>query len=316
MFAAYPPKLTFLSIYKKILWWFKMKIYLLLSVFLISAALVAAAMPDPTTIDSVPSKGKSTVTIPAHAVEVIPGVFRLGAAVVDGQVVEGYAFVHYKEKPVKPATTCGNGICELGENVNKCPEDCGGTSEPDSTCYGFLARDAMWKTVEPYVINTANTEGIDSAFVASNFAVDVQKWEDAAGVNIIGTGSTTTQSLVADTVSPDGVNEVYFGSIDESNAIAITIVWGVFGGPPKNRVLIEWDQIYDQVDYDWSSSGEYGKMDFENIATHELGHSVGMGDLYTTDCSEQTMYGYASYGETKKSSLESGDIAGIRELYS
>ena len=56
-------------------------------------------------------------------------------------------------------------------------------------------------------------------------------------------------------------------------------------------------------------------MDFESIATHELGHSVGMGDLYTTDCGEMTMYGYATDGETKKSSLEDGDITGVKELY-
>ncbi len=56
-------------------------------------------------------------------------------------------------------------------------------------------------------------------------------------------------------------------------------------------------------------------MDFENIATHELGHSVGMGDLYTAECNQQTMYGYASNGETNKRTLESGDINGIRALY-
>jgi hypothetical protein len=64
-----------------------------------------------------------------------------------------------------------------------------------------------------------------------------------------------------------------------------------------------------------SDSGEAGKMDFENIATHELGHSVGLGDLYTDACSEQTMYGYADNGETKKRTLEAGDIKGVQELY-
>jgi hypothetical protein len=56
-------------------------------------------------------------------------------------------------------------------------------------------------------------------------------------------------------------------------------------------------------------------MDFENIATHELGHSVGLGDLDEDRCSDQTMYGYADYGETNKRDLEAGDIKGISELY-
>ena len=72
--------------------------------------------------------------------------------------------------------------------------------------------------------------------------------------------------------------------------------------------------MYDDADFDWGIA-EAGKMDFENIATHELGHAVGLGDLYTSECSEQTMYGYAGYGEIKKRDLEAGDIAGITKLY-
>ena len=74
--------------------------------------------------------------------------------------------------------------------------------------------------------------------------------------------------------------------------------------------------MYDDVSFDWSATGEEGKMDFENIATHELGHSVGMADLYDSVCSQETMYGYASEGETNKRSLEAGDIAGVKKLYS
>ena len=55
-------------------------------------------------------------------------------------------------------------------------------------------------------------------------------------------------------------------------------------------------------------------MDFENIATHELGHSVGMGHP-ADECTEETMYRFASEGETKKRDLNAGDIAGVNQLY-
>ena len=55
-------------------------------------------------------------------------------------------------------------------------------------------------------------------------------------------------------------------------------------------------------------------MDFENIATHELGHSIGMGHP-SSECIEETMYAYADFGETKKRTLNTGDIEGISELY-
>ena len=214
-------------------------------VALLSVSIAAAAKP---------------FSLPSNAKKVAPGVYKLGKAVDNWKVVEGYAIVHYKEKFGKPGITCGNGICDAGENAKKCPADCSG-SEPDtSSCYGVLARGAKWKSVEPYVVNPSNARGLDEIFVADNFAVDVAKWESAASVDILGDGSVTYDVLSADEVGTDGLNEVYFGSIDEPGAIAITIVWGIFGGSPKARELVEWDQIYDEADFDWSASGEAGKM--------------------------------------------------------
>ena len=284
---------------------------LLVATLIVSVGAVLAAKPSF-------SNKKDKVEIPSDAIEVSPGVFYLGKAKDKGRVVEGYAFVRYKKGFGKPETECGNGICEPGENARKCPADCGGGGngeEPASSCYGFLARGAKWKTLEPYIVNPSNTEGLSKVFVVNNLAFNIDKWESAAGANILGEGSFTIKTLEADMVSPDYQNEVYFADIDSPGAIGVTIVWGIFGGPPPFRELVEWDQIYDDVDFDWSASGEAGKMDFKNIATHELGHSVGLDDLYNSKCSEQTMYGYAINGETKKRSLEAGDITGIQTLY-
>lgn len=238
-----------------------------------------------------------SLTLPAAA-DRAP-VISLGEAIDPGtgQAVEGYAFVHYRDQEAR------------GGNPAKPPKGGG------AVCYSFLASGAKWKTVEPWVVNPVNGEGLDESFVVSNLVADIAKWESAAeGVDILGVGSQTGDVLVADTVAPDDVNEVYFGDIDSPGAIAVTIVWGIFGGRPSERKLVEWDQVYDQVDYNWSGAGEAGKMDFENIATHELGHAVGMGHP-SDSCIEETMYRFAGFGETKKQTLEQGDIAGVKALY-
>ncbi|MBU1092009.1 matrixin family metalloprotease [Patescibacteria group bacterium] len=271
-----------------------MKKYIILGLFvamlMVSVGVVLAAKPDTA------PRGLTKVTMPSHAVEVAPGVFSLGTAMNNGKVVEGYAFVHYKKGYQRPEGKGG-----------KAPKG-------DSQCYGFLSKGAKWKTVEPYIVDPTNTRGLDGTFIKDNMMSNIAKWESASGKNILG---DEVAGIVdgADTVSPDNKNEVYFADIDSQGAIGVTIIWGIFGGPPQGRELVEWDMIFDDVDFDWSMVGEAGKMDFENIATHELGHSVGMGDLYTDECSEQTMYGYADYGETKKGTLEAGDITGIQELY-
>jgi len=56
-------------------------------------------------------------------------------------------------------------------------------------------------------------------------------------------------------------------------------------------------------------------MDLLNIAIHELGHSLGLSDFYNSECSLETMYGYASNGETNKRTLAVGDVVGISGLY-
>lgn len=273
--------------------------------FLLSAGVVfalpnfrAAEVKNPQTGD-----GVTAVTVPETAIEVSPALFDLGQARDrDGRLVRGYMLIHYQKGYSH----------QTGQAARK----------PAKSCFSYLARGAKWRGIEPWLVNPANTSGLVSDFVLGNLGLDIDKWEDAAdgvvngvlGADILGAGATTADVLVADTVSPDGLNEVYFANIADPGAIAVTIVWGIFAGPPATRELVEWDQVYDDVDFAWSATGEAAKMDFANIATHELGHSVGMG--HPDDfCTEETMYRFAEFGETKKRDLNSGDIKGIDGLY-
>jgi Matrixin. len=241
-------------------------------------------------------KPENTFKLPDTAKALSPTLYSLGHAKdVNGRDVEGFAFVHRKDAEARAAVKPSRG---------------GGP-----TCYGFMASGAKWKTAEPWLVNTANSRGLTQDFVFNNIYSNTNKWDFAAGKDVLGGGSVTNDALIADTTSTDNKNEVYFADITDSNAIAVTIVWGIFGGPPQSRELVEWDQVYDDVDYNWSPSGEPGKMDFENISTHELGHAAGMGDIYDPSCSAVTMFGYADNGEINKRSLEQPDIDGIKALY-
>ena len=265
------------------------------------AAVVVAAPPLETATLSTPGTTRTLLLPPAADNS---NVISLGTAVDPGtgKVVEGLAIIHRKDNAAKPS----------------------GAKPSTTTCYTYLAKGAKWKAIEPWVTNPTNARSLDPIAVFNLLNGGVTKWEDATdgavgnsiGVDVLGSGSTTQEILVADTSSPDNKNEAYFADITDSNTIAVTIVWGIFGGPISGRQLVEWDQVYDDVTYDWSaeSAGISGKMDFDNIATHELGHSVGMGDLYNS-CTEETMYGFSSNAETKKKDLNSGDIAGMNALY-
>jgi hypothetical protein len=230
--------------------------------------------------------------LPRHAKRLNDDTYSLGFSFdrASRRFVKGVAFVH-KEKPVAETSDL-------------------------AVCYGYIAGGIKWKSPEPWLMNTANRRKLPSTEVFNIMTNALSKWEVAAGTtegspkDIFGAGTNTTLRLRADTRYPDGKNEVYFANVRWSGAIAVTIVWYTLSGS-----IVEWDQIYDDRDYNWSLTGEAGKMDFDNIATHENGHSAGMDDMYEAACSEVTMYGYADYGEIKKRDLHPDDITGIDLLY-
>lgn len=242
---------------------------------------------------AVEAKPDKAFKLPQGAMQLADGGYYLGKKTdpTTGKTVEGIAYLHPKKEAAKISARPGGG----------------------TACYAYIASGAKWKVAEPWVLDGANTQGLAGSYLLSSTAANLAKWENAAGANIFGNGSLAS-GLSLDEVQPDGQNEVLFGSIDSPGTIAVTMVWGYFSGPAKFREIVEWDQVFDQEDYDWSATGEASKMDFENISTHELGHAAGMGHP-SASCTEETMYAYADFGEIKKRSLNSGDIAGISALY-
>ncbi|MBW2980894.1 matrixin family metalloprotease [Candidatus Woesearchaeota archaeon] len=232
--------------------------------------------------------------------------------------LEKIEFIHYKKGYGKPGTSCGNGICEAGENANKCPADCGSGEEPpvDTGCYTPLAKGVFWKTlpVDLY-INPTNANGLSEDFIVTTTIASAEAWDDATSAELTNNYIVDYTADYDDTAT-DGRNEISFGDYAEPGVIGVTIIWGYFSGPPRSRRIVETDVMLDDVDFVWGDATiDPSVMDVQNIMTHELGHAYGLGDLYESACAEVTMYGYSTEGELKKRTLEPDDVVGIQELY-
>lgn len=159
-----------------------------------------------------------------------------------------------------------------------------------------------------YVINPVNDE-IDSNVVINEITTAVETWDENAGDNIHSYGGTT--DTTGATFNTE--NGISFASIDGSGGtIARTTIW--YSNKTKN--VVEWDIVFDLDDnfgVDELDSGTF--FDLRNIAVHEAGHTLVLEDLYEDKYSEMTMYGYSTYNETKKRTLEWGDSDGVNELY-
>lgn len=107
----------------------------------------------------------------------------------------------------------------------------------------------------------------------------------------------------------------YMSGANRGTSAAIAIAWHTIHPSAHNPKLHSAAAIEFNKSFTWSTSGAAGQMDVQNIATHELGHWVFLNDLKLSGDTEKTMYAYSSYGETKKRTLHSDDIAGVKYVY-
>ena len=153
--------------------------------------------------------------------------------------MEKIVFIHHKKAPGKPGTSCGNGICEKGENAKKCPADCGGGEEPTTSCYSFIGRGVKWNNPPvSYVINPANPDGLSEEFVTSAIAISAEAWDIETSSELFNNVYAIDYTADYDNDAPDGRNELSFGA-DSPGTIAVTIIWGYFSGPPKTRRIVD-----------------------------------------------------------------------------
>ncbi len=269
-------------------------------VLLVLAILTPTAVAAPNENASDKAKDRTKVTIPENAVQIGPGVFNLGKSIdADGKTVQGLLFIDYQKK--------------YGHNPKAPPDHGKSGGNGESVCFAFIAKGVKWKNEATWSFNPANFPDLNKRTLFGDFSDDIDKWETPTVTQILGDGTNIDTNL---SVSRNNFNDVFFGDIDSEGAIAAAFLWYTLG-KPSTRQMLEFDIVFDDVDFDWSNqaSGVGGKFDFNNIAMHEMGHGLGMGHP-DDSCTEETMYRFASEGEIDKRTLESGDIAGIQELYS
>ncbi len=160
-----------------------------------------------------------------------------------------------------------------------------------------------WTTTINYYINPNNKMGLPTSNVITTVSASANAWDVETAFQVFSYKGTTSKTAG----KRDDLNIVSFGRY-QAGAIAVTYIW--YSGSQ----MVETDcrmNIY----YKWSLTGEAGKMDIQNIMTHEFGHWVGLADLYNDADYWLTMYGYGDYGETYKRTLGKGDMLGLEAWY-
>ena len=224
--------------------------------------------------------------------------------------LHGYAFVHYHESH-------GGWTNRTQHEPPRRKRQAGGG------CTAPIADGARWRESEGYYVHTRNNQGLSENYIVTAVARAMDRWDcvlGSLGITTIGPRLGVRRGVAADDfvmTQPTGENEIGFGPIEgRPGTVAVTVVWGVFGGPVETREIREFKMRFDEEHYRFGNASLASVfMDLEAIATHECGHAHGLDDIYVDRCSHVTMFGTSRNGETKKRSLSRDDADGLVRLY-
>jgi len=184
-----------------------------------------------------------------------------------------------------------------------------------------------------YLNPTDTPAGLTAASSQSAIAAAANSWDDAVAKNIFADGSTVivdstkvVDEPFSNTPKSDGYNVNGWKNFGNS-AIGMNRWWSNGAKVDGYYSITESDVWYNR-DYQWTTdlatAQSTGKLDLQSVAVHELGHSIGMGDIYSTEYGgdlppsdprtqdyEQVMNAYDGPQRT----LGNGDKAGAQTLY-
>jgi len=157
-------------------------------------------------------------------------------------------------------------------------------------------------------LNTSTVPG-SLGNVTSQLQASFNVWGSQPGVHdiTVATNGTVTKATA---------NHSYdlMWARTSGNSIAVTYTWRWSNGEIESDTVFNnrmpWFVASSEGDGCVESTAAY---DVANIATHEFGHTYGLG--HPAGDRWETMYAYGYTGETAKRSLASGDLAGINSLY-
>jgi hypothetical protein len=194
-----------------------------------------------------------------------------------------------------------------------------------------------WNTLDPQIQLYLNPTGTPAELTSTStidaISVAANTWDDAVAGNIFADTTTVIvdeNKVVDDPFSSTPKKDSYnvHGWDAFGNSFVALNRWWTDGTKKDGYYRITESDTWYNLDYEWTTSlttaQTTGKMDLQSVALHELGHCIGMGDIYSTTYGgilppsdertkdlEQVMNLYDGPQRT----LGNGDITGAQILY-
>ena len=180
-----------------------------------------------------------------------------------------------------------------------------------------------------YLNPTDTPSGLSTEASQNAIAQAANTWDDAVGENLFADGSTVIvdYTKVVDNPFPPQGQEVADGySVSGWKSLGDSYLgmqrwWSNGQLVDGYRSIVETDSWYNR-DFAWTTdlatAQSTGRIDLQSIALHELGHGIGMGDLYTlpdNDPRKSDLQQVMNLYDGPQRELGNGDRTGAQSLY-
>jgi hypothetical protein len=187
-----------------------------------------------------------------------------------------------------------------------------------------------WNQNNPQVqlyLNPNNApSGIAESETQSAVAAAANTWDDAVTSNLFADGTTViidnnkaVDNPFSSNPVSDGYNVVGWGNMG-SSYLGMCRWWSNGATTNGYKSILEADTWF-ASDKTWTTDlnkATGSTFDIQSVAVHELGHTIGMGDLYTLPSSDSRRYDWNqvmnSYDGAQRT-LGNGDLTGAEILY-
>jgi hypothetical protein len=161
-----------------------------------------------------------------------------------------------------------------------------------------------------------HNEGLDPTVSKNAIVSAAQTWEGATSQNLFADTNTVEITKTKSADKYDGSNVIAFKPFSNTikSALAYSRTYYTYTKVGGYYSAKESDLCFNTL-YDWDTSGKGNKCDLQSVAIHELGHTLGLGDLYTDPAFSGDKMQTMGYYTGVKRALGNGDKTGAWILY-
>ena len=179
-----------------------------------------------------------------------------------------------------------------------------------SAGYGFTVTFSYGgvKWASPAVTYTINANCVDTTAETAAIDAACPTWNPPALWTLTRAGTNATTTLP---IASNSSRDIFWAQTSlGSGVLAVNQYW--YAG----STIVDSDIAFNDADFTWGDGTVAGTYDIQTVATHELGHTVNLRDLYGTGDAADIMYGYSGSGPGGvKRALSADDDAGVVWVY-